>query len=293
MADFRRRVVKVGGSGTWYLSAGSGPPLVLLHGGGESSLTWRWVLPRLAERFSVLAPDFLGSGESDLLRGRYSVGLFGQFVADFLDAVQVGRAAVVGHSLGGLAALQFALASQDRVSALALVASAGLGRDVHPILQLWTLPAIGEWGALWALTPWGQLQRLGLRAWACFDHPGAVPAGWFTDQLWLGQRAALLWDQLGLSRSLIDGDGQRELVLDRLAELETPTLIVWGACDRIIPPAHAHDAARRLRRCQLTVIPDCGHMPHVERPEPFLDVLQRFLSDGAQRPSPFPFSDPL
>ena len=154
--NIKSRTVQVNHLRTHYLSAGppAGPgqdiTLVLLHGGGESAWAWRWVMPRLAERFRVLAPDLPGSGKSDLVAGRYVAGWYGSFVADFLDALQIERAVVIGHSLGGLAALQMALNDRgERVRGLALVSSAGLGRELNPALTLMTLPGLGEWSTLW------------------------------------------------------------------------------------------------------------------------------------------------
>jgi len=149
---------------------------------------------------------------------------------------------------------------------------------LNPALTLMTLPGLGEWSVLWALTPPGQLQRLGGRASGCFAHPEQVPAEWYLDQFWMGMRPGLLGDQLAVSRSLMDLQGQSEIVLDGLSDLPVPTLIVWGDSDQIIPVAHAHEAARRVRRGQLAIIPDCGHMPHVERPGLFLEALEPFLA---------------
>lgn len=270
---------------THYLSAGppAGPgqdiTLVLLHGGGESAWAWRWVMPRLAERFRVVAPDLPGSGKSDLVAGEYVAGWYGSFVADFLDALQIERAVLIGHSLGGLAALQMALDDRhERVGGLALVSSAGLGRELNLALTLMTLPGLGDWSALCALTPPGQFQRLGWRASGCFENPAHIPAEWYLDQFWSGMRPGLLEDQLAVSRSLMDLHGQSEIVLDRLADLAVPTLIVWGDSDQIIPVAHGHEAARRVRDGRLAIIPDCGHMPQVECPGLFLEALDPFLA---------------
>ena len=93
----------------------------------------------------------------------------------------------------------------------------------------------------------------------------------------MAMRTGLLWDQLALSRALVDGDGQREVVLDRLADLPPPTLIVWGDSDRIIPVEHGQAAVGRLANGRLEIIPYCGHMPQVERPGLFLGVLEPFL----------------
>ena len=286
--NIQSRKVQVNHLGIHCISAGppAGPSqditLVLLHGGGESAWAWRWVMPRLAERFRVVAPDLPGSGKSDLVAGRYVAGWYGTFVADFLDAFQIERAVVIGHSLGGLAALQMALNDRgERVRGLALVDSAGLGRELNPALTLMTLPGLGDWSALCALTPPGQVQRLGWRASGCFAHPAQVPAEWYLDQFWSGMRPGLLGDQLAVSRSLMNLRGQREIVIERLTDLLVPTLIVWGDSDQIIPVAHAHEATRRVRHGRLAIIPDCGHMPQVERPELFLEALDPFLTSLA------------
>ena len=106
---------------------------------------------------------------------------------------------------------------------------------------------------------------------------------WYLDQFRLGMRPGLLADQLAVSRSLIDRQGQSEIVLDRLSGIPVPILIVWGDSDQIIPVAHAHEAKRRVRYGQLVIIPDCGHMPQVERPGMFLAALDPFLANLAVR----------
>jgi pimeloyl-ACP methyl ester carboxylesterase len=285
--NLQSRIIKVGKLAAHFLLAGPDPghqegvPLLLLHGGGETAQAWRWVMPSLAGRHSVLALDLPGSGRSDLVNGNYTAGFFGRFVRGFLDAVKIDHAVLVGHSLGGLASLQAALDCEDgdrgRVRALALVASAGLGRQVNPILKLLTLPVLGDWSAFWALTPPGQLQRLGLRAWGCFARPEAVPAGWYVDQFCQGLDPGLIWDQLAVSRALIDQQGQREIVLDRLSELSIPTLLLWGESDQILPVSQAEDAIRELRHGRLRILHGCGHMPQVERPALFVEALEQFV----------------
>jgi len=155
----------------------------------------------------------------------------------------------------------------------------GLTREVVAGVSV---PGVGDWSVIVGLTPWGHLHRVALRAWGCFADPQKAPAGWYVDQFRVALRPGLLWDQLALSRSLVDGDGQREVVLDRLAGLRPPTLIVWGDRDQILPVAHAHAAAARLPRGRLEIIPDCGHMPQVERPLEFLSVLEPFLAENNQ-----------
>jgi len=275
------RVVESCGSRIHYLTAGSGPPLVLLHGGGECALAWRWVLPELARRFRVIAPDFPGTGGSDRPPTGYTAAMPGEFAGALLDALGIERAAVAGHSLGGLAAMQLALRDPARVSALALVASAGLGREIHPALKDLCSPGLGDWATAWAITPLGQFQRVGWRALGCFSHLRRAPLGWFVDQLWLGIYPQIVWDQLLLSRVLIGPEGQKAVFLDRLPDISVPTLIVWGESDQILPVAHGRRAAGRIPHSRLVTIPDCGHMPHIERPEAFLDAFLSFLEGRA------------
>jgi pimeloyl-ACP methyl ester carboxylesterase len=127
-----------------YLAAGEGPPLVLLHGAGDNSLDWRWVLPALARKHRVYAPDLPGSPDSARPAAAYSPAFFERFVAAFVDALGMGPATFVGNSLGGLIALRLALSDPDRVKALILVDGAGLGSAVNPLFTSVNVPLLGE-----------------------------------------------------------------------------------------------------------------------------------------------------
>ena len=147
------RRIEVDGLSTRYLEAGEGPPLVLLHALGESAVDWRWVLPALARTHRVYAPDLPGFGGSGKPAAGYSSAFFARFVAAYLDALGVERAVVAGNSLGGLAVLRLALSEPERVGALALIDSAGLGREVAYALQLPTLPGYGYGAVAWGRRP--------------------------------------------------------------------------------------------------------------------------------------------
>jgi pimeloyl-ACP methyl ester carboxylesterase len=113
-----------------YRCAGKGPLLLFVHGIAGSSDTWRHVMPTLAERFTVLAPDLLGQGRSDKPRGDYSLGAHANTLRDLLDALGHKRATVIGQSFGGGVAMQFAYQFPNRCERLVLVDSGGLGREV-------------------------------------------------------------------------------------------------------------------------------------------------------------------
>src|SRR3954452_8244855 len=138
--------IKLHGHRVTYRRGGSGPALLLLHGVTDSSATWEGVAPFLAEHFTLIAPDLLGHGESATPRGDYSLGAHASGVRDIITALGIDHVTVVGHSLGGGVAMQFAYQFPERCDRLVLVSSGGLGREVHLVLRAAALP-----GADWVL----------------------------------------------------------------------------------------------------------------------------------------------
>ncbi len=269
--------IDVGGLTTRYFAAGTGPPLVLLHGDGESAFDWSWTLPVLTRTHRVYAPDLPGSGDTAKPAADYSPAFLERFVASFLDAVEVGQAAVVGSSLGGLVALRLALSEPSRVSALVLVASSGLGRAVNLGLSALVIPGYGDLAVGWAGTAAGAAQRARSRARLLFARPGRAPKAWVSEQYRLARTPGFLAAQLAALRAELDPLGQREVLLDELPRLPMPTLLVWGERDRVLPVSQARPALARLQKGSLEIIPDCGHLPHVEWPDRFVEALGGFL----------------
>src|SRR3978361_247693 len=120
--------------------SGSGPAILLIHGVGDNSTTWETVQTRLAQRFTVIAPDLLGHGESDKPRADYSVAAFANGMRDLLTVLGVDRVTLVGHSMGGGVAMQFAYQFPERTDRLGRGSTGGLGREVNPLLILASLP---------------------------------------------------------------------------------------------------------------------------------------------------------
>ena len=275
------RNIDVGGLTIHYVAAGEGPPLVLLHALGESALDWRWVLPALAHTNRVYAPDLPGFGYSAKTSAEYSPDFFARFVSAYLDALGLDRTAVVGNSIGGLAALRLALSAPARVDALGLVASAGLGREVTYALRLPTLPGYGEAAVAWGKTPMGAFQRAWSRVPLLFGRPGRVPGEWITEQTRIAQLPGFTEATMVALRAQVDVGGQREVLVDQLPHLQVPTLVVWGERDRVFPYSQGQKALSRLRQGALELVSDCGHLPHVERPDHFATILGRFLDGQA------------
>jgi pimeloyl-ACP methyl ester carboxylesterase len=276
--DFGIRHIDLHGHHVSYRMAGEGPALVLLHGLTGSSTTWREVMPALAERHTVLAPDLLGHGESAKPRGDYSLGAFASGVRDLMVALGMERATVVGHSLGGGVAMQMAYQFPQRCERLVLVSSGGLGKEVSILLRAVSIPGselvmpvilhpavAGPLESLTATVGRGRL-RLGVRG----------------REIWRSYRG--LTETHGRMafihtvRSVIDVGGQRVSARDRLYLAGgVPTLIVWGDQDRIIPVEHAHAAHELMPGSELVIVPGAGHFLPFETPAPFLEALEAFL----------------
>jgi pimeloyl-ACP methyl ester carboxylesterase len=275
------RNINVDGLSVRYLTGGEGSPLVLLHALGESALNWRWVLPALARTHRVYAMDLPGFGFSAKPSAEYTPTFFARFIGAYLDALGLERTGLLGSSLGGLVALRLALSEPARVSALVLVASAGLGRAVTYALRLPTLPGYGEAAVAWGKTPLGAAQRAWLRVPLLFARPERVPAEWITEQIRIAQLPAFMEAAEAALRAQIDLGGQREVLVDQLPDLEMPTLVIWGKRDRVFPYSQAQTAVSYLRQGFLELIPDCGHLPHIEQSEPFVAILSQFLNEQA------------
>src|SRR5918994_5042911 len=138
--DLALREIELHGHRVAYRCAGSGPAVVLVHGMTSTSATWERVMPYLATRFTVIAPDLIGHGESAKPRGDYSLGAYASGVRDLMVTLGHESATFVGHSLGGGVAMQLAYQFPERYERLVLVDSGGLGREVSPMLRPATLP---------------------------------------------------------------------------------------------------------------------------------------------------------
>jgi pimeloyl-ACP methyl ester carboxylesterase len=279
MSGLERHELRLHGHPVAYYAAGSGPGVLLVHGITSSADAWRRVIPVLAERHTVVAPDLLGHGGSAKPRGDYSLGAYASGLRDLLAALGHERATVVGHSMGGGIAMQLAYQFPERVERMALVSSGGLGKEVGLVLRAATLP-----GAEWVLPV---ITRRGPR-----DVIGAASA--LMGRLGIRTRADVRGTAFGLrslsdpearraflhtARSILDGSGQRVSATDRLYLAEgMPTMIIWGERDPMIPVAHGHAAHALIPHSRLELFEGAGHYPFEEDPERFASVLSDFIA---------------
>ncbi len=276
---FATRFRTIHGHRRAYVRAGRGPALLFIHGIGDSAATWAGILPRFAERHTVIAPDLLGHGQSDKPRGDYSIAGYASGMRDLLGVLGIERATVIGHSLGAGVAMQFAYQFPERCERIVLVAPGGVGRQVSLALRAGTLP--GAEVVLSVLT-----------------HPRMRPVGRMTVRALelagtnLGRDAddvVGMFDRLGPGdarraflrtlRTSLDWRGQTITMLDRsYLTVAMPTLLIGGDRDAVIPTAHPRIAHEAMPGSRLEVFPGAGHFPHHSDPDRFVAVVENFLA---------------
>ena len=273
-----RQEIVLHGHPVVFRSAGEGPVLMLVHGMAGSGATWERVVPVLARRFRVIAPDLLGHGESAKPRGEYSVSAHANLLRDLLTALDLDRATFVGQSFGGGVVMQLAYQFPERCERLVLVSSGGLGPEVGGLLRGLSMPGAEH---LLPLVCSPALRAAGNRVAGWLGRFGlrASPAA---EEIW--RSYAALADPAARRaffrtlRAVIDVDGQSVSATDRLyLAAHVPTLVVWGARDTIIPVGHAHAAHRAVPGSRLAIFEDAGHFPHCEAPERFVETVCAFI----------------
>ena len=277
-APFEEWQAQLHGHEVIYRMAGSGPVVVLIHGMVNSWRHWREVAERLADSYTVIAPDLIGHGDSATPRGDYSLGAHAAAIRDLLAALGVRHASIVGHSLGGGVAMQFFWQFPERVDRLVLVSSGGLGPRVSPLLRLAALPGASPALAL-AARPRvvtgigalaGALERRG--------SPKAVYLSAIARALRPLQGSGARRAFLQTLRAVIDARGQRVSAVDRLYLLgPVPTMVVWGERDRTIPVADGRAAHEAIPHSRFETLPKAAHFPHLEDPEGLAAALRDFL----------------
>jgi pimeloyl-ACP methyl ester carboxylesterase len=272
--------IELHGHRVGFQAAGSGPLLVLLHGITSTSDAWRKVMPRLAERYTVVAPDMLGHGRSAKPRGDYSLGAYAAGIRDLLAVLGFEKGSVVGHSFGGGIAMQFAYLFPEYAERMALVCSGGLGREVHALLRAavlpgaeWVMPLLArEWSVRAGEAVRDVAAKLGLEA----GPDLAEFARGYASLAEGGAREAFIHTM----RSCIDPDGQRVSALDRLYLADQlPTLIVWGANDPIIPVEHGRRAHEIVAHSRYVEIEGSGHWPMLDAPDRLVGELVSFMEE--------------
>lgn len=255
------------------------PVLVLVHGMAGSSATWLDVIEDLGERYTVIAPDLIGHGDSARFRGDYSLGNQASFIRDLMVVLGHERATFVGQSLGGGVVMQVAYQFPQRVERMVLVDSGGLGRQVSTILKMLALPGSGYVLATVTADP----VRAAIGGLRSLLKIAGFQLGPEETQMFAAYES--LADPktrkafLSTLRSVVDHTGQKVSAADRLyltAE-RLPLLVVWGDRDPIIPLRHAQTTRDLLPNAQVEVFEGAGHFPHNHQPRRFARLVSDFV----------------
>jgi pimeloyl-ACP methyl ester carboxylesterase len=260
--EIPHRLIEVRGVPTFLYDAGEGPPVLLIHGYGDTADSWRRVVPRLLARHRVIAldvPPFGRSGDPDLPQ---LLDFYKEFFPELFERLEIDSATVIGHSLGGAIALRRAIRRPELVRAVVLAGAAGISSATRAARYALTITGILKPGRRIAphrgrVARSPLLRRVVFGRWGASDPP-ALPAE-VVDAVLAGP--ARHTDTVSAAKALVRDD----LRLD-LERVTCPTLVLWGARDNQLPVGDAFEYARRLR-APLRVIADCGHLLIGERPE--------------------------
>jgi len=248
--------ISVHGCNITLMRGGAGRPLVILHGASGAG-SWSPVMAELAARHDVLVPEHPGFGASDTPEWLDTITDLANFYLDFLDQFDLSEVDLVGFSLGGWIAAELAVRNTSRLASLTLVGAAGIHvkgvaqvdqfllADEQRILAMFHDPSRAKQMAEHVLRP--ELEDINLKN--------------------RTTTAKLVWQPRGYDPHLHKW----------LHRIDVPTLLVWGANDRLFPKDYAFAYQRLIPGSKVAIIPDCGHLPQVEQPQAFVAALEGFL----------------
>lgn len=254
--------VMAGSVNTAYLSAGTGYPVICLHGGGAGAVTWYPSIVSLAQHFQVIVPDIVGYGESDKPDASYDKAYFACWLKQFLDAIGVTKAHLVGSSQGGAIALQLTLNHPEMVDQLVLVDSGALGAKP---------PLMSMLGLLWLNTFPSSLANHFYSRYILFKPENRDPK--------LGRYSLKVLKGVGGKKAFSQGRGAAVSALsdEALHDIQHNTLMIWGEKDRLFPIEYALKATAIMPNAELYVIKDAGHLPMMDQPAVFNQAVVGFL----------------
>ena len=259
------KFVEIDGNKIRYLESGSSKKtLVLVHGLGASSERWQYVLPFFENDFHVLVPDLIGFGYSDKPIADYTIDFFSNFLEKFLISLNIEQTNIIGSSLGGQIAAEYASSHSQNVDKLILVSPSGIMKKSTYALDEYIMAALypNEQSAKNAFeTMDGSGKKIPMKIIDGFVSRMKLPNAKF----------AFMSTVLGLKNC--------ELITQKLENIASPTLIIWGSDDPVIPITFANDFVSSIINCTFLEMSDCGHTPYVQEPELFASTVLNFLNN--------------
>ncbi|HLY38578.1 MAG TPA: alpha/beta fold hydrolase [Candidatus Binatia bacterium] len=263
---------------TFYLEAGRGHPVVLLHGLGATNASMLPTLAELARDHRVLAPDLPGFGDSGKPVRTYDPAFYARWLVSFLDAVGVARATLVGNSMGGRVAIEVGLTAPERVDRLVLFAPSlafKRFREATPLVRL----VAAELGAMPIMVPRTLVARA-IRL--LFARPERLRDAWYDAaadefvRVFASARGRMAFFSAARQIYLEEATGEHGF-WDRLPALSRPALFLWGEADQLVPARFGPHVVAAVPRARSVVLEDCGHVPQFEQPERTHELVRGFL----------------
>lgn len=251
--------IRVGELDIHYVTGGQGVPLIVIHGGLNGAGAWRKTVTELSKNYTVYVPDLPGFGHSEETNTDYYVPEYVDFVEEFAKSLGLESFYLMGHSLGGGIAANYALKSPKKVKKLVLVNSMFLGKEIALWIRFFSHPAFRYLGTA----------TLAILKGVKWIADRILSPGKFVSPISRGS--------ISLGRKMTTLKEQTQVLSQRLSEIMMPTLIIWGAKDPILPAQHAYAAAKLIPDCQVKVFADGGHSVYRQKPAEFIKLLVAFL----------------
>ena len=261
----KEKFINIDGSEIRYLESGSSKKtLLLIHGLGASCERWEKVLPIFEKDFQVIVPDLIGFGQSDKPTVDYTIDFFSNFLEKFLKSLGIEKTTIIGSSLGGQIAAEFTSANPNSVEKLILVSPSGIMKQSTFALDAYIMAALypNEQSAKNAFETMDGSGK---------EIPSATITGFVSRMKLHNAKFAFMSTLLGLKNS--------ESIITKLKNISSPTLIVWGSEDPVIPIKFANDFVIHIGNSELYEMSDCGHTPYVQKPELFASQVLKFLNN--------------
>lgn len=260
----KENFIQVDGNKIRYLESGdSKHVLVLIHGLGASAERWSKVIPIFAKQYLVIVPDLIGYGYSDKPVADYTPEFFTAFLEKFFIALKITRPIIIGSSLGGQIAADYASTHPDKVEKLILVSPAGSMKQSTPALDAYIMAA---------LYPNDESAKNVFELMESSGHEidGQIVQGFIERMKLPNAKLAFMSTILGLKNS--------EVITSKLHTIACPTLIIWGSKDPVIPIQYADNFLTNIKDCRFFRMDNCGHTPYVQDPETFSSTVLEFIS---------------
>ncbi|MGI0082416.1 MAG: alpha/beta fold hydrolase [Nitrosopumilaceae archaeon] len=258
------KFIKIGANKIRYLEEGeTGSNVVLVHGLGASAERWAHVIPHLSKKYHVIAPDLIGFGYSDKPSVDYTPEFFAQFLFDFLNTVGISKTSLVGSSLGGQIVAECAITQSKMIEKIVLVSPSGFMKHSTPTLDAYMMAALypSQDGAKTAFQMMAGPRK---------NVDSSTIEGFVQRMTLPNAKMTFMSTVLGFRNS--------EVMIEELARILVPTLVIWGKHDSLIPIKYSKEFLSYIKNCQFVEMDGCGHTPYVEESAKFSEIVLKFLN---------------